>query len=147
MAQQWHPDKHDEGPAKEKATKMFMDIAAAKEVLSDPGMCKVRGLSGHLFIEIMERLLKNTLGLIGQCCWKQAFIYTPRQEMVYSNFTLSLISLLTDKRQMFDQGEDPLDPEEQQKRQQWGQPFGGGFNPFGSGGGGGGGFNFKFNFP
>lgn len=47
---------------------------------------------------------------------------------------------------MFDQGEDPLDPEEQQKRQQWGQPFGGGFNPFGSGGGGGG-FNFKFHFP
>ncbi|XP_071798592.1 dnaJ homolog subfamily C member 3-like [Asterias amurensis] len=82
LAQQWHPDKHEEGPAKDKASKMFMDIAAAKEVLSDP-----------------------------------------------------------DKRQMFDQGEDPLDPEEQQKRQQWGQPFGGGFNPFGSGGG------FKFHFP
>ena len=46
---------------------------------------------------------------------------------------------------MFDEGEDPLDPEEQQKRnQQWGNPFGGGFNPFG---GGGGGFNFKFHFP
>lgn len=42
---------------------------------------------------------------------------------------------------MFDRGEDPLDPEEQQRQQQnWGQPFG--FNPFG----GGGGFQFKFHF-
>ncbi|XP_022098739.1 dnaJ homolog subfamily C member 3-like [Acanthaster planci] len=86
LAQQWHPDKHEDGVAKEKASKMFMDIAAAKEVLTDP-----------------------------------------------------------EKRQQFDQGEDPLDPEEQQKRNQhWGNPFGGGFNPFGSGGGG---FNFKFHFP
>ena len=42
LAQQWHPDKHEEGPAKEKASKMFMDIAAAKEVLSDPGKCPGR---------------------------------------------------------------------------------------------------------
>ncbi|XP_038050254.1 dnaJ homolog subfamily C member 3-like [Patiria miniata] len=86
LAQQWHPDKHEEGVAKEKASKVFMDIAAAKEVLTDP-----------------------------------------------------------EKRQQFDQGEDPLDPEEQQRRNQhWGNPFGGGggFNPFGSGGG-----SFKFHFP
>lgn len=82
LAMQWHPDKHKEGDAKTKAEKMFMDIADAKEVLSD-------------------------------------------QEM----------------RQKFDQGEDPLDPEQQQNQgfHQHGQPFG--FNPFG-----GGGFNFKFNF-
>ena len=49
--------------------------------------------------------------------------------------------VFTEMRQRFDQGEDPLDPEEQQQRQQWGNPFG--FNPFG---GGGGNFNFKFNF-
>ena len=33
---EWHPDKH-EGDDKEHAEKMFMDIAAAKEVLTDPG--------------------------------------------------------------------------------------------------------------
>ena len=36
LAQEWHPDKYN-GNDKDKATKMFMDIAAAKEVLSDPG--------------------------------------------------------------------------------------------------------------
>ncbi|XP_072034388.1 dnaJ homolog subfamily C member 3-like [Amphiura filiformis] len=81
LAMEWHPDKH-EGEEKKKAEKMFMDIAAAKEVLTDPDM-----------------------------------------------------------RQKFDNGEDPLDPEEQQQRQQWGNPFG--FNPFGSGGGG---HHFKFHF-
>ncbi|PIK56335.1 putative dnaJ-like subfamily C member 3 [Apostichopus japonicus] len=76
LAMEWHPDKH-EGANKESAEKKFMDIADAKEVLTDP-----------------------------------------------------------EKRAMYDRGEDPLDPEEQQQRQQqWGQPFG--FNPFGGGGGGG----------
>ena len=46
-------------------------------------------------------------------------------------------------RQRFDQGEDPLDAEQNQQRQQWGNPFG--FNPFGGGGGGGGNYHFKFN--
>ena len=36
LAKEWHPDKH-EGEDKKKAEKMFYDIAAAKEVLSDPG--------------------------------------------------------------------------------------------------------------
>ncbi len=36
LAMQWHPDKH-EGEEKKKAEKMFYDIAAAKEVLSDKG--------------------------------------------------------------------------------------------------------------
>ncbi|XP_020602969.1 dnaJ homolog subfamily C member 3-like [Orbicella faveolata] len=35
LAVQWHPD-HYEGDDKKKAEKMFIDIAAAKEVLSDP---------------------------------------------------------------------------------------------------------------
>lgn len=82
LAMEWHPDKH-EGANKEIAEKKFMDIADAKEVLTDP-----------------------------------------------------------EKREMYDRGEDPLDPEEQQQRQQqWGNPFG--FNPFG---GGGGNFQFKFHF-
>lgn len=37
LAQEWHPDQHPEGSAKEKAQKMFIDIAAAKEVLTDQG--------------------------------------------------------------------------------------------------------------
>ncbi|XP_059169976.1 dnaJ homolog subfamily C member 3-like [Physella acuta] len=80
LAVKWHPDKH-EGPEKEKAQKVFIDLAAAKEVLTDP-----------------------------------------------------------EKRQRFDNGEDPLDPEEQHGGH--GNPFfHQGFNPFGNGG-----FTFKFNF-
>ena len=46
----------------------------------------------------------------------------------------------TEKRQSFDAGEDPLDPEDQQGGR--GSPFfHEGFDPFGSGG-----FSFKFNF-
>jgi len=46
-------------------------------------------------------------------------------------------------RERFDNGEDPLDAEEQanQHHGYGGQPFGQGFNPFG-----GGGFNFKFHY-
>lgn len=39
LAVKWHPDKH-EGEAKAHAEKMFMDIASAKEVLTDPEMRK-----------------------------------------------------------------------------------------------------------
>lgn len=86
LAHQWHPDKFSEGPEKEKAQKVFIDIAAAKEVLTDP-----------------------------------------------------------EKRARFDNGEDPLDPEEQAHQHHHGgfhgNPFGGGFNPFGNGN-----FQFKFKF-
>ncbi|MPC78490.1 hypothetical protein E2C01_072977 [Portunus trituberculatus] len=34
LAQKWHPDHYD-GEEKKKAEKMFIDIAAAKEVLTD----------------------------------------------------------------------------------------------------------------
>jgi len=64
-AQQWHPDNF-QGDEKKVAEKKFIDIAAAKEVLTDP-----------------------------------------------------------EKRQKYDNGEDPLDPESQQ---------GQGFNPFQQGG-------------
>eukprot|EP00056_Hartaetosiga_gracilis_P001776 m.47560 g.47560 ORF g.47560 m.47560 type:complete len:168 (+) comp10772_c1_seq5:199-702(+) len=36
MAQEWHPDRFDSEEEKAKAEKKFMDIAAAKEVLTDP---------------------------------------------------------------------------------------------------------------
>jgi len=90
LAQKWHPDNFQDETEKKKAEKKFMDIAAAKEVLSDP-----------------------------------------------------------EKRQKFDHGEDPLDPEDQQRAN---NPFHGGGqqfhfqgNPFGGGFPGGGG-NFKFHF-
>ena len=34
---QWHPDKHTEEEDKKIAEKKFIDIAAAKEVLTDEG--------------------------------------------------------------------------------------------------------------
>lgn len=85
LAIQWHPDKFPDGQEKEDAQKKFIDLAAAKEVLTDP-----------------------------------------------------------EKRQRFDNGEDPLDPEEQAHGHHHGHgfnPFGHGFNPFGNGN-----FQFKFKF-
>ncbi|VDP09875.1 unnamed protein product [Soboliphyme baturini] len=83
LAQKWHPDNFRNG-AKKEAEAKFLDIAAAKEVLTDPN-----------------------------------------------------------KRQQFDSGIDPLDPEMQQQ-QHGGHPFYGfqGFNPFGHDGP----FTFKFHF-
>ena len=42
LAMQWHPDKFQDEEDKKKAEKKFMDIAAAKEVLTDEGrlICK-----------------------------------------------------------------------------------------------------------
>jgi len=40
LAAQWHPDQYN-GNDKEKAEKMFIDIAAAKEVLTDPGLLPI----------------------------------------------------------------------------------------------------------
>lgn len=37
LARKWHPDSYD-GEDQANAEKMFLDIAAAKEVLSNPGM-------------------------------------------------------------------------------------------------------------
>ncbi|XP_054711938.1 dnaJ homolog subfamily C member 3-like isoform X2 [Uloborus diversus] len=78
LASKWHPDNF-QGDEKSVAEKKFIDIAAAKEVLTDP-----------------------------------------------------------EKRQKFDNGEDPLDPESQQGF----NPFQQGFNPFERGSP----FTFKFHF-
>lgn len=40
LALEWHPDKYDTDEEKQIAQKKFMDIAAAKEVLTDPEMRK-----------------------------------------------------------------------------------------------------------
>jgi len=79
LASKWHPDQY-QGDEKKKAEKMFIDIASAKEVLTDP-----------------------------------------------------------EKRQKFDNGEDPLDPEQQNMH---------GFNPFSQGFQDpfGGRYTFKFSF-
>ena len=45
LAREWHPDKF-EGEDKEMAQKKFIDIAAAKEVLTDPG--ETRCCSHHV---------------------------------------------------------------------------------------------------
>lgn len=37
LAQQWHPDNFHKPEEKKKAEKKFIDIAQAKEVLTDPG--------------------------------------------------------------------------------------------------------------
>ena len=47
LAIQWHPDKHPEGPQREQAQKKFMDIAAAKEVLTDKGTITFTLLNEH----------------------------------------------------------------------------------------------------
>lgn len=66
---QWHPDKH-EGEEKKKAEKMFYDIAAAKEVLSDKGgyldiiNCTCIVITGVIIIEniisIQLKVIANT---------------------------------------------------------------------------------------
>lgn len=40
MAQKWHPDQF-QGEEKKMAEKKFIDVAAAKEVLTDPGRLRV----------------------------------------------------------------------------------------------------------
>ena len=39
LAQKWHPDNFQDEDEKKRAEKKFMDIAAAKEVLTDEGEC------------------------------------------------------------------------------------------------------------
>lgn len=59
LAQKWHPD-HYEGEDKEKAEKMFIDIAAAKEVLTDEGM---NGILLVIFRWSLTVLLNNPLAV------------------------------------------------------------------------------------
>ena len=65
-------------------------------------------------------------------------MYMVNSEIVY---TYTMLLTIVEMRQKFDNGEDPLDPEQQNQQGGHGHPFFHGFNPFGSGGG-----NFKFHF-
>lgn len=47
---QWHPDNFQDEEEKKKAEKKFIDIAAAKEVLTDPGR-QMYSLFASLFSE------------------------------------------------------------------------------------------------
>jgi len=60
LAAQWHPDQYN-GNDKQKAEKMFIDIAAAKEVLTDPGM-----LSRILLVASSEN---SSLRHFDTVCW------------------------------------------------------------------------------
>lgn len=44
LAQQWHPDNFQSESEKKEAEKKFIDIASAKEVLTDPGQRPPAGL-------------------------------------------------------------------------------------------------------
>ena len=61
------------------------------------------------------------------------------KSLLCSEYTTIVLFLFLEKREKFDNGEDPLDPEQQA---QGGGPFWNqGFNPFGQGG-----YQFKFHF-
>lgn len=49
LAMKWHPDKY-EGDDKEMAQKRFIDIASAKEVLTDPGRLKVMDIVANKIV-------------------------------------------------------------------------------------------------
>lgn len=50
LAQQWHPDNFQDPEEKKKAEKKFIDIAQAKEVLTDPGKPSItRPVCGLVF--------------------------------------------------------------------------------------------------
>jgi DnaJ family protein C protein 3 len=98
LAMQWHPDKFPGEEEKKAAEKKFMDIASAKEVLTDP--------------QVRCRLIRcSCIASVGA-----------------RSHPLFCVAL--QKRQIFDNGEDPLDAEENNQRQRGG----GGFNPFQNGG-------------
>jgi len=62
LAAQWHPDQYN-GNDKQKAEKMFIDIAAAKEVLTDPGMSSVmRPVTGIYIILMVRKVLPEPQG-------------------------------------------------------------------------------------
>lgn len=59
MAAKWHPDKFDTPEEKKSAEKKFIDIAAAKEVLSDPGMIYTDVLLINKFVSYVNALYAN----------------------------------------------------------------------------------------
>lgn len=59
---QWHPDNFQNEEEKKKAEKKFIDIAAAKEVLSDPGMAPFSAVSASLLLKWPNRRRQRPSG-------------------------------------------------------------------------------------
>lgn len=76
LAQQWHPDNFQDPEDKKAAEKKFIDIAQAKEVLTDPGkhssevvsLCKWLCFSGIL-VHLGEALSSSFAVLSGFTHW------------------------------------------------------------------------------
>ena len=78
LAMQWHPDKFESEDEKKEAEKKFMDIAAAKEVLSDPGMFTI---TIHLSVYIVSCDLAGISYVV-------QFSQIPIDIMVYKPYTI-----------------------------------------------------------
>ena len=78
LAKQWHPDKH-EGEGKKVAEKKFYDIAAAKEVLIDPGVCVCVYMYVCMYVWLIWYSSKALLGVLNY---------------ISSRFSKSLVCLL-----------------------------------------------------
>jgi hypothetical protein len=144
LAKEWHPDMHPGEEEKKIAELKFMDVASAKEVLSD---------------EKMRRQFDQGTVLVCVCVvllWWHSFCCVRSMRVLAGQSVRTLLSrcLLASARSSDDnassrsstvahhflccsvrdpiahtKGEDPLDAEQERERQQ------GGFNPFGGGGG------------
>lgn len=57
LAVKWHPDQY-KGDDKKKAEKMFIDVAAAKEVLTDPGKLNSLVCTVCSFLRSFERFVR-----------------------------------------------------------------------------------------
>lgn len=64
LASQWHPDNFQSEEEKKQAEKKFIDIAAAKEVLTDPGSDYIHVVVLFLF-KIQD--VTNTADLLYSC--------------------------------------------------------------------------------
>lgn len=157
LAVKWHPDQFQDPQEKKKAEVKFIDIAAAKEVLTDQGrhwsflliiaawfsltFISYTLLSFHFFLFLLFiNYFHSWLSLFVHkfvpvnCFLSSNLSFFPNWFVFFSSF------FSIEKRAKFDQGEDPLDPEQQGGGGGW--PFQGGGFPFGAGNG----YQFKFHF-
>ena len=58
LAQKWHPDNFQDETEKKAAEKKFMDIAAAKEVLTDDGIKHQNAITNFVFLAFLESKLE-----------------------------------------------------------------------------------------
>ena len=58
LAQKWHPDNFQDETEKKAAEKKFMDIAAAKEVLTDDRIKHQNAITNFVFLAFLEPKLE-----------------------------------------------------------------------------------------